>query len=568
MATLTAQAVEAARLRADLAEARTREKAARLKGKAIDKALRPAPAESRGFKRNVEGARNGSYGTRTRLGYDRERMAGSPDSHLDPLTHDEVRRECQALARNEVGVRMVCRTAANLIVGRGPKCDAQTDDDKWNDQVEQLWQDWARNHDIDGSGIVDIRARQSLPAWLRSVIRAMLIDGDRGAAKLAGGSLQTYEGERIVSPSGLNISARGGGLAAGAGGSAGIVSGVEMAASGRAIAYHVAPYNTAGMVVKSQTSRIAAEQFIFMANPHMEGSNMARGEPGLTAARKWFDKLSLLDEAVIEAFRVAACFSAIITSANPGLEQQAWAGETVSRGAGDVVSQDHEIEIEPGMVKFAQTGSTVTSLNPSHPSTQYKGFVDHHMQMIGADIGVPLLLATMDASASNFSAFRAAMTLAFRGFGEWHEWISSTILLPLYRWRVAMWIRQGVLPYRPDFAKCEFTYVPPPVLDPKVEVEAMALSVEKLFKSRKQAIAELYGGDLNDLYKQRKIEVDREDELGLKPVVAPGTPGAESQSTEGTEKKAEEGTETDEKTEEAIDLHIERAARAASNGTH
>jgi len=566
--------VAAAESRARIAEARARERAANLRAGVIGEQERSL-ARLRETGRSSRGANNpasyaGSYRAagRSRTRHDAGRaMGGSADAHLDPATHDRLRRDSQELLRNEPAARAIVRCAANMIVGTGPVLQPMTQNKGFNEKVAELWWNWCNNSDIDGSGMCDLRGQDSFAEILNIVCRAKFDDGDQLVIKTDanGGSLQLVESERLVSPMGR------GARNTFTPGEGGMMSGVELDAETRPIRYHIARYDSSGMMrYTGGTISIDAEHAILAVNTHMRRANQVRGEPALAAAIEWFDKLSMLDEAVLEAFRVAACFSAIVTSPNPGLEQQAWAGETVARPGDPVTGGDHEIEMEPGMVKFTGLQGELKQMTPQHPSTQYESFVMMHLAAIGADIGVPVLLAYMDASKSNFSGFRAALALAFRGFNSHRAATASREVSPIFRWKVAGWIRSGALPFVEDWHRHDWNWPPAPVLDPKLEVEAQALAVEKLLKTRKQAVAELHGGDIEDLYKQRKIEKDTEDEMGLAPNVGGGGPwGLPKQEPGKAASDEDEGRAGDQEADEPAGAARDRAERngfAHANG--
>lgn len=556
MAKPTTQAVEAAELRAKLADARAREKAAKLRSKLLTAQGRAFEKMGKAGNRGGPNSYAGSYRaaqrkrTRSDSGY---ALGGPADAHMDARTHDRLRRDCQELLRNEPSARAIVRCAADMIIGPGPVLQAQTKDKAWNTRAEELWWAWCNNspREVTGLeenaqlGMCDIRGRQSFTAILNMTVRAMFSDGDELLIKTGvhGGSLQVVEGERIVSPSGRGMQST---FTPGIGG---IIGGVEVDGNARPIRYHIAEYDPRGNSRHMSTTAVPAAEAIFVTSPHMERANQVRGEPAMAAALERFDQLSMLDEAVIEAFRVAACFSAIITSTNPGAEQQAWAGETVSRPGDSVTGADHEIELEPGMVKFAGSGYDVKQLAPAHPSTQYKSFVLQKYSEIGGDIGVPILLAYMDPMGSNFSSFRASLALAFRGFGTWRSWISSQVAGRIYRWRIASWIRAGLLEFREDWAAHDFVFPPMPVLDPLVEVQAWEKAITAGLATRKEALAGFRGTDRDAFYDEREPELERERAMRL----TEPTPGAAQAGTQEPGQGPGQKPETEEKPEEEPD---------------
>jgi hypothetical protein len=58
------------------------------------------------------------------------------------------------------------------------------------------------------------------------------------------------------------------------------------------------------------------------------------------------------------------------------------------------------------------------------------------LQIVGVNIGMPLILMLMDGSETNFSGWRGAMDQAKMGFKHNQKWFSRKLCRPTYIWRV------------------------------------------------------------------------------------------------------------------------------------
>lgn len=443
---------------------------------------------------------------RTRVGY--YGRPGSHDQHLDPQTHDLLRRDARKLDRNNALARSLVRRHCDAVVGKGFTLRCESGDQDWNKAAERFWKQWYAN-DIDVQGLA------LGPQFDRIVHDSACIDGDLLIVKLDSGQCQLIESDRIRQPAGA--------LAAGHS----CTSGVERNPAGRIVAFHVA--DTAGPSSYSlgytQTRRIPAEFCVFMPSPQHQRVNQTRGEPVLAATIPLLEQLDDLIDASVVAQRLAAYQALVIESADPAGMQTALEAGSEAQVPG--LSSDYNagapqpIRWEPGGVLHLQQGEKATQVKPEHPGQNFQDQVRMLVRMIGADFGLPLELSMMDSSQANYHGFKAALETAYRGFARWQEW-HARMLLSLFRWRIGRAIVEGELPFVESWERA--TFLPPakPVIDPKAELEALAFGVNQRLTTRKDAIASLSGSDLDEHYDQIKTEIDRETREGIGPVTMPG----------------------------------------------
>lgn len=456
---------------------------------------------------------------KTRFNPDANRQGGSADVHRDFQTRDNQRKSCQSLDRNNVLARGLVQRLIDMIVGDGFSLKATTEDPAWNQKAQELFGHWAgTNYRAEYQDVptIDIRGRGSIDDMAAEIIRCACVDGDVGYIKTNSGQVQGIESERIRNPSGVGID----GLT-----KAGtmIVGGVEMDGAGRPLQYHIAAWQSSLSFTTQATQSVAAEHFLFLSNPLRNITGATRGEPQLQACVSRFEHLEGFDEAVRVAARVQAILSAFIVVQRPLDHQGAFPGttQTVKNLDGDdeEVKQD---ELEPGMLNRLQPGESIETVSATQPGPDYQTFVLMQMVQICGDLGLPLPLATLDARLANLSSMRCVLQLAWRNFERWQEWLRCKWYAEVYRWRVAMFIREGLLPFREDWSKHEWLTPPQPVLDPKLEVEANRAMVDAGFASPSRVMQKSWGIDSATEFP--RIGQDRKDQKkhNAEPVAAPG----------------------------------------------
>lgn len=495
--------VERAEQRAQLERHRLMETAA--------KQARRSIAAPRAYSDSYEATIRG----RTRVGY--HGRAGSHDQHLDPQSHDYLRRDARKLDRNNALARALVRRHCDAVVGKGFTLRCESADPEWNKVAERFWREWYTT-------AIDVQGMALGPQFDRIIHDSACVDGDVLILKLDNGQCQLIESDRIRKP--------GTPLATGHT----CPAGVERDATGRIVAFHVA--DTAGPSSYSlgytQTRRIPAEFCIFMPSPLHQRVNQTRGEPVLAATIPLLEQLDDLIDASVVAQRLAAYQALVIESEDPaGMQNSLLAGSEAqipNIDAGTNSGAPGPIHWEPGGAMFLKKGEKVVQVKPEHPGQNFQDQVRMLVRMIGADFGLPLELSMMDSSQANYHGFKAALETAYRGFARWQEW-NARMLLNLFRWRIGRAILNDELPLVNNWERASFLPPSKPVIDPKAELEAHAFAVNQRLKTRKDVIGELTGTDLDEHYDQFKAEIDRETRDGIGPVTMPGqvTPASGNQ---------------------------------------
>lgn len=489
------------RLAADIyGAAKAGASAKRLKAEA-DQVLAGKLREAAG---RVGGAKSEGYGDKKR----RERRVGWPprsgpaDAKLDQRTQEALRNDAQQALRTNSIARGLVGRMADLMVQDGFSLQVQSADREWNAEVEAKWRAWSE------SGEIEQRGTRSLPQLCYAAVLAACTDGDLGWVPLANGRVQFIEGARVGGSGDGNVPA-----------GTMVRNGVEIDGEDRVAAYWVRTWT-------GSPERVSRDEMRLMVSPHMLRVNQSRGEPAIQAVLDRLDDIDNCVENVAAALEVTSLLTLVVTSPDPVGTKQAMEASTDPEEAEDEdwTGQPKETTLrKPGGIIHLPTGSTANAVEPSQATQSLEGMTSLLIGLASMDVGLPLVLAMLDFSKVNFSSGRAAIQLAYVAFYKWQAWLIRELCTPVFLWWIGNEIRAGRIEFRADFAKHEFVPPPAPVLDPKVEAEAAAFAIEKNLSTLKRETQRIGNGDWETNLRQRSEEKKTERELGVAPVLAPGS---------------------------------------------
>lgn len=493
--TLSQRAADQAEARARVALARARERLAR-------DALRLRSGRRAG----EFGHGAGSYdATRThrlqpRIGQHR---AATVESHLDRDERERQIRIARDLMRNRPIAQAMVNRVVDLEIGPGFTPQATTADEDWNRAAEEVFGAWAEDPaSFDVAGVLD------LTEHLRVIERQAIVDGDVAVLRLSSGQVQLIEAERVVNP---NLAPN----------SENLINGVEIDLYGRPIAYHVADFDRSGTYIDPKSGRWhPASAVELILRP--EWSSQRRGEPRLASVADDLARLDDYIESTEEAAHIATMFAAFTRTRDPWLMAEQLGGDlqTHTTEAGDQV-QRREVELERGVIGHLEPGEDVVQVKPEHPTTVFDEFCRMRMRMIGVRLDLPLELALLDFSVSNFHGALAAIDVAWTSVESRQRWLIG-YLRRLWRWRIARAINAGDLELRDDWDRVSWTPPARPNLDPSRKAKTDREEIAGNLKTLRAACAER-GRDWRDVLDQRRLERDLEREYDVEPPVTPGS---------------------------------------------
>lgn len=371
-----------------------------------------------------------------------------------------VRREAIKRARhidenNILGSSLLDRVVDNVI-GERMTVQAQTGDPAWNDRAEHLW-----NEEFEHEA--DIRGLDTFSGLQRKMYRAKGRDAAIGAVLIASGQIQPIECDHVQSPFGGGDQTKTRNVE--------IIDGIEVNAAGRPLGFWIVENDGS---YRGKPRRIAAQNFVWDFNSQRLDKTALHGYPILAMIGPHLDQIHGTIEAVVMAHRMAAAFGLIHKRKSPG---SAWAQlpNTATNAQGNTAKA---FRIEPGMTEFIGADDDITQVKPEHPHTSFSEFMTFLIRMAGIKFGLPLELALMDFSRTNYSSARASMEQSYRRFRIEQRSFSRNVLTPIYRWRISKWIKEGRLEPRDDAWNHKWFGQQWPYLDPAKDAIGSLVAID------------------------------------------------------------------------------------------
>lgn len=333
-----------------------------------------------------------------------------------------------------------------------------------------------------------------------------------------------------------------------------IYDGVEVNGDGAVVAYHIAntyPYQYDGTPTEFVRVEAYGKEMGLPNVLHImdsERPEQYRGVPYLAQVIEPLLQLRRYTEAEISSAVIQAFLAAFVTT-EAGADDipfnEVGGGSTggiVGTGVHDLdneVSRDsNEYEMGPGTMYMMEPGESVHTLTPSHPNSGFDKFVRAMVEQVGSALEIPADLLMMSFNAS-YSASRAALLEAWKGFKMRREWLADSFCRPVYE----IWLTEAVARGRisaPGFltdplirqAYLGSEWIGPAqgTLNPVQEVQAEVTAVENGFTTREAVAVKLNGSE----YSRNVDKLATENELlraangGTEPA-APAAPNIEGQ---------------------------------------
>lgn len=515
--------------RAELAEARFKTKMARVRGKALDQL---AAAGARAMRSSSHASSISMRGAFASNAYDsgkgRSRLSpgratpprASAAANLDWSARDSMIRETQHADRNNSLARALVQRHIDFVDGDGPIVNPKTQDEGWNAEARTLYRAFMEGEDHDVLGRPNVNGICTGVMDQREITRAWDTDGDICILKTIDenglGSFQMVEALRL----GTWTQKPG----------SGVVDGVEMDARGRPIAFHFSDWQLGGLATSATTRRIPAEHVLYCPNPKFFRAGQVRGEPRLQSGLALLELTNNYINDTGLAASLPLSYGIIFQDERPQDLAAVLRGAIGDQPARETSDSPYEMEVGPAWSLVTKPGQKPVQMQPEFPTTNFGEYVMACIQILGADFGLPLAIAMYASKEMSYSNLRGVLSVAARGF-EFDQAAKARIEKQKYRWKIQEWMAAGVLAYRDDWNKVHITFPRPPVVDLKMEIEAMALAVEKNITTGQYAVESIGMAESHEeVCRTRAVERKREIDAGIAPAEMPGAnrPGAAS----------------------------------------
>lgn len=286
-----------------------------------------------------------------------------------------------------------------------------------------------------------------------------------------------------------------------------IYDGVEVDPSGAIVAYHIAntyPNQWDGELTKYTRVEAYGKATGLPNILHImdtERPEQYRGVPYLAQAIEPLLQMRRYTEAEIMAAVVQAFFTAFITTEAEASEMPF--NEVGGDGVPEVSRDPNEYEIGAGTINILEPGEDVKMAAATHPNGGFDVFMRAMCEQVGAAFEIPADLLLMSFNSS-YSASRAALLEAWKGFRMRREWMTDDFCRPVYE----LWLTEAVARGRisaPGFltdpiirqAYLASEWIGPSQgqLDPTKEVAAAVTAIENGLSTREAESIRLNGSE-------------------------------------------------------------------------
>ncbi len=297
--------------------------------------------------------------------------------------------------------------------------------------------------------------------------------------------------------------------------------GVEVDEWQRPVAYWLYPRHPGdyqfvpGVIQTNRLMRVPANEIIHLYVP--ERAKQTRGVPWLHAGLKRLHNMEGLEEAEIVKARSQACVMGLIETpevTDPNNPPNGGASTT------DIVNGQRVMDMQPAQIRELAPGEKFVGFNPSSPNPQFDPFLRFMLRAVAAAIGCSYEALSRDYSQSNYSSSRLALLAERDVWKSLQTWFVNHFLQLVYADWLEMAVLSGVLSF-PDYETNTRRYLAVrwktrgwDWIDPLKEVTAARMAVRAGFTTQADVIA-AKGDDYEDVFQQRRRELDLADELEL-----------------------------------------------------
>lgn len=398
----------------------------------------------------------------------------------DRYDRDTVRARARDLERNSDMMRSILRAITRNTIGRGIELQARTDDEKLNEALESLWEEWCRARNCDVTG------QQNFNQILRMAVIRKKVDGgiifkkcytDGGVLPF---KLQALEVDELditaITPKHEGNK---------------VVGGIEYNEYNRPVGYWIRQYSIDGLLLNKPVYYDAREIIFYFEKERpsqlREMSDMAATIPRIRDTNEFITAVAVKE-------RVAACFAVAVKRMKDVL------GNVIGRGGsatsdGQKKTYDGK-QITPGMMMELNSGDEVQVIDPGNSGNDANTHLKMQVRLMGAGQGISYESISRDMSETNYSSARQGSIEDELTFAEEMEPLMEHIMDEVYETFVISAVLAGLINIK-DFWRDKRRYMchewvlsPKKWIDPLKEAHANKIAMETGQKTFKQISAE------------------------------------------------------------------------------
>lgn len=392
---------------------------------------------------------------------------------------------------------LIDRAVTNEIQG-GFNLEVNTSDKSFNQAVLDRWLDWANDPDQ-----CDVAQEMTFHEMEIHASRSEKLDGDCLIACLEDGSLQFFESHYIGTAQQMD----------------GVVLGVKLDPFRKREGYYISPeiIDPNKTMIRGLDDSVkyypTRDQNGMRQLFHVYNNRRVTQTRGVTVLAPIMQTISMLDDVQFATLLQRQIASAIVLIRNRsqftgGMQNNVNYGEAgqETTPTGDVVNTDG---LQMGMEITTQPGETIEAFQSTLPQ-DYFDQVRLLIQIISINLGLPLSLALLDASDTNYSGFRGAMSEARKGFRFNQQNLIRRLHDPLYKLKLTQFMAEdpALRKTATKLGKDAFSHIWTPqafeYIDPQVEAQADIMQVRSGLTSPRRIQAK--NGRRHDIVLQETLE--------------------------------------------------------------
>ncbi len=394
-----------------------------------------------------------------------------PAEGMNKASRQTLRARARDLERNNPITNSILMAIKNNVVATGFNMQARSDNEAFNDRIEELWKEWCHYENC------DYTQRQSLDDLLKLILERKFVDGGilvtfpLDLSREVPLTIQLHEVDELTSE---NVTLTDGNI---------LSDGVECTPEGLPLAYWITQIDVDGFT-EMVPRRISAEDAIFLWN-RTRVSQFREITPMASTIVTTKD-VGDYNNAVAFQQKTAACTSAFIETTNEG--------SALGRMA-QVAEHSNIEQIKGGRVQYLAPGETVKMLIPSGQAAEVGNYLPLQQRMIAAAQGLSLESTSRNVERVNYSSARQNLLADEITYKEMRKELIEYFLRPLYKRFVDVCYLAGLLEgtgYTPDKQYYKAVWLAPSLgwIDPKKEAEANTINLQNGGKSFQQYCAE------------------------------------------------------------------------------
>lgn len=340
------------------------------------------------------------------------------------------------VVRNDMVVGQAVNRLVENVIQDGFTIHPRTGDKGADLELWNRWQQWAKDPEA-----VDVSGEMTFNEVELAITRAVIVDGDILGAGLQDGQLQMHEAHTIKKKRK----------------SKNVHLGVELDENRRRKRYWISkdpldPQKTNSSAETSVPLEVLSGDTRVLFHVY-SGDKRISQTRGISELSRVFALAGMVDDinfAKMLQQQIASCFAVIREQAALGQQGgQALPSVAVAAGFGESTSETtatgetRAIQgIQPGMLFKSMPGEKIRLESAAVPNQEFFAHIRLLLQLLGVNLGIPLVMMLLDGSETNFSGFRGAMDEARRGFKAKQRHLINRFHTPVWRWKVRQWIEE------------------------------------------------------------------------------------------------------------------------------